>query len=40
MAYLKQLVGQQKRGIPELRLEYASFADLVVPTRIELVSKV
>gem|GEM_PF-5942115 len=38
-AYIKQLINN-KRGIPELDLDFASFATLVASTRIELVSKV
>ena len=39
-AYLQQLMTKKKRGIPELSLNYASFADLVASTGIEPVSKV
>lgn len=36
VAYFQQLLTQQKRGIPELNLDFASFADLVAGSRIEL----
>ena len=36
MAYFQQLITKKKRGIPELSLDYASFADSVAGSRIEL----
>ncbi|RZJ92829.1 MAG: hypothetical protein EOO20_00495 [Chryseobacterium sp.] len=40
IAYFQQIMSEKKRGIPELCLDYASFASLVAPSRIELLSKV
>lgn len=39
IAYFQQLIGKKKRGIPELSLDYASFADSVAGSRIELLIK-
>lgn len=36
LAYFQQLIGNKKRGIPELNLDFASFACLVAGSRIEL----
>ncbi len=36
IAYLQQVTAKKERGIPELSLDYASFADLVAGSRIEL----
>lgn len=36
IAHLQQVMLQKRRGIPELNLDYASFADLVAGSRIEL----
>lgn len=38
VAYLQQVMGKKERGIPELNLDYASFADLVARTGIEPVT--
>ncbi|MGJ1413105.1 recombinase family protein [Sphingobacterium multivorum] len=40
LAYFQQLITNKKRGIPELGLDFASFATLVAPSRIELLSNV
>ena len=36
LAYLQQLIGNKKSGIPELNLDFAAFACLVAGSRIEL----
>lgn len=38
IAYLQQIITKKERGIPELSLDYASFADLVARTGIEPVT--
>ena len=36
LAYIQQVIGNKKSGIPELSLDFAAFADLVAGSRIEL----
>lgn len=38
IAYFQQIMSKKERGIPELSLDYASFASLVARTRVELVT--
>lgn len=40
IAYFQQLVTKKERGMPELGLDFASFATLVAPTGVEPISKV